>query len=260
MDFEQAAALINGDHSAFAPRTVSNAVPWAVYIETATGGKRRPHNSNRWQNNGGKVGSVTWPAKNAWLRRKYGTITPMKEGCISEKLLNFIAYSHVHAGSDPVGADGVTVYQAVPRPQRAKSSNAGGPTALSFEEAERLLCSGDEGGVLHLSAWPDHLVTSAAGRVIFFERQMWRRPRAADRWNTSGGVKGSTVWPSEGLPRVRRRYGKITQRDGPSLCYVVYSQIGDAPAAAGVEHRRDLRGEEKVKLTGSVLGFALRGS
>jgi hypothetical protein len=238
MEFEEAEALINGNHSAFGPRPVSNTVPWAVYIEAATGGKRRPHNSDRWRNSGGNIGSVTWPAENARIRRKYGTImrTHMKEGGGGEKTLNFIKYSRVHTGSDVVGANEVTIFQAVPPARLPKPPTP--RAALSFDEAERLLRGGER--VSQLSARPYHLATSAASRAIFYERRMSRRPGTADRWNTSGGVKGSTVWPHEGAPRVRRRYGKIMQRGSakseggpPSLRYVVYSQIGIAPSAAG---------------------------
>ena len=64
---------------------------------------------------------------------------------------------------------------------------------------------------------------------VYFEKKSRRRSGEADRWNTSGGVKGSTVWPSTGQPRVRRRYGRVTTRlkvlGSPSLRFVMYSLV-----------------------------------
>jgi hypothetical protein len=181
---------------------------------------------------------VTWPAENPRLWRKYGTITPTKG---SGDTLSFIMYSRIHVDSEPSSADEVVIYQAVPRPARTKFSCGGGSSALSFQDAEHLLRA-DECDMSHLSARPIHLSTidktSIGGGKIFFERQMGRAPRSgkADCWNTSGGLKGSTVWPSEGPPRVRRRYGRITQRPtvegAVPLRFVVYSLISEAPCVA----------------------------
>jgi hypothetical protein len=177
---------------------------------------------------------VTWPAENPRLRRKYGTITA-NNGSVD--LLNFIEYSRIHAGSEFSSADEVIIYQAVPRPARTKVSCGGGSSALSFQDAERLLRA-DECDVSHLSARPAHLstITHKTSSNQFFERKMGRRGGKLDRWNTSGGVKGSTVWPSEGPPRVRRRYGRITERPtvegAATLRFVVYSLISDAPCVA----------------------------
>ena len=181
------------------------------------------------------MGSVTWPVENPRLRRKYGTIT-LKNGLYGGQKLNFIEYSRIHVGSNPPSSDEVIISQAVPRPARTTVSKGGGPTALSFEEAEHLL-NADEGTMARVPARPNQLGQSiSTTNDIFFERRMVRRSSMADRWNTSGGVKGSTVWPSTGPwpARVRRRYGRVTARPlvegGLSVRFVVYSQIRSEPS------------------------------
>ena len=237
MEFMEADALMQGDHSQFRPRPTKGTVPWAVYIESACpSGTRRSEHDDRWRGSGGRIGSVTWPAQNPRLRRKYGSIRTANS---SDSTLNFIEYSRIHAGRMTAGANEVLIFQAVPRHQRTKKSTGGfSSDVLSFQDAERLLCA-EECAVSHLMARPAHLsaITEKAGNAIFFERKPTRRPAMTDRWNTSGGMQGSSKWPSEGPPRVRRRYGKIEERPtfegAVKLCFVVYSLISSVPRVDG---------------------------
>jgi hypothetical protein len=41
------------------PRPVNGTCVWGVYAEPAATHGRRPHNSDRWRNSGGNIGSVT---------------------------------------------------------------------------------------------------------------------------------------------------------------------------------------------------------
>ena len=237
MEFMEADALMQGDHSQFRPRPTKGTVPWAVYIESACpSGTRRSEDDDRWRGSGGRIGSVTWPAQNPRLRRKYGSIRTANS---SDSTLNFIEYSRIHAGRMTAGANEVLIFQAVPRHQRTKNSTGGfSSDVLSFQDAERLLCA-EECAVSHLMARPAHLsaITEKAGNAIFFERKPTRRPAMTDRWNTSGGMQGSSKWPSEGPPRVRRRYGKIEERPtfegAVKLCFVAYSLISSVPRVDG---------------------------
>ena len=254
MDFSEAEGLIHGDHSAFGPRPLDKTVPWAVYVET-TGVRcsRRPHKSDRWRGSGGIVGSVQWPQHGKpRLRRKYGTVTTY--GCEGkpEDTLNFIEYSRIQW--EDTNNRGVTVYQTFPRsaPHR-KVPRCGGSTPVSFEEAERLLLVDDK-EVAHLQDRPVQMGNGPVHHQVYFEKKKSRRRSSnssspADRWNTSGGLKGSTVWPSTGQPRVRRRYGRVTTRQtvlgSPGLRFVMYSLLrkeeDDICMEPGEEDRRSFR-------------------
>ena len=64
---------------------------------------------------------------------------------------------------------------------------------------------------------------------IFMEVTKVRRPRSSllqgiDRWENSGGRKGSTTWPSE-KPRLRCQYGKVTREGRSPLKYNEYTFI-----------------------------------
>ena len=64
---------------------------------------------------------------------------------------------------------------------------------------------------------------------VFREQTKVRRPRSSlahgiDRWENSGGRKGSTVWPAD-APRLRCQYGKVTRDGRPPLKYHEYTFI-----------------------------------
>jgi hypothetical protein len=64
---------------------------------------------------------------------------------------------------------------------------------------------------------------------VFREQAKVRRPRSSlaqgiDRWENSGGRKGSTVWPAEN-PRLRCQYGKVTRDGRGPLKYHEYTFI-----------------------------------
>ena len=61
------------------------------------------------------------------------------------------------------------------------------------------------------------------------EQQKIRRPRSSlnhgiDRWENSGGRKGSTTWPAD-KPRLRCQYGKVTREGRGPLKYHEYTFI-----------------------------------
>ena len=94
--------------------------------------------------------------------------------------------------------------------------------ALSFEEAEQLLLLPETTaswyGERSVEEIPGFHYDGSNGQQpfhgIFFEPELpIRRPSMAYKWITSGGLKGSTVWPHDHLKaRVRRRYGRVTER------------------------------------------------
>ena len=78
-------------------------------------------------------------------------------------------------------------------------------------------------------ARPPHTSLVRCRSDIFMEVTKVRRPRSSllqgiDRWENSGGRKGSTTWPSE-KPRLRCQYGKVTREGRSPLKYNEYTFI-----------------------------------
>jgi hypothetical protein len=131
----------------------------------------------------------------------------------------------------------------VPTASAIKASGPSGPSAhLGFADAERLLLQAQGGGGVYgprPALLPDTEGT-ALHNQIFFEAEKKRRPPPSDRWRASGGLKGSTTWPLEGAPRVRRRYGRVSgpqDKEGKPdrlgrLRFLEYSLIAAPPPPA----------------------------
>ena len=118
------------------------------------------------------------------------------------------------------------IYQVLPRSSFTRAGSDGAEDApapaLSFEEAEQLLLLPETTALRYgqrsVKEIPGFHYEGSNGQQpfhgIFFEPELpIRRPSMAYKWITSGGLKGSTVWPHDHLKaRVRRRYGKVTER------------------------------------------------
>ena len=75
----------------------------------------------------------------------------------------------------------------------------------------------------------ENLALGVCSFGVFREQTKVRRPRSSlahgiDRWENSGGRKGSTVWPAD-APRLRCQYGKVTRDGRPPLKYHEYTFI-----------------------------------
>lgn len=65
------------------------------------------------------------------------------------------------------------------------------------------------------------------GPCVFREETPTRREKQSDRWQNSGGKKGSTLWPAD-HPRIRCQYGKVSRGSGEPLRYHAYTYIKQA--------------------------------
>jgi hypothetical protein len=88
-------------------------------------------------------------------------------------------------------------------------------------------------------------VAFAGERGVFREAPKVRRPfhRNGDKWQNSGGKKGSTVWTAKDTSHeiMRCSYGKIKRVAGPDLRYHEYSFTKGAAEAAEASHLLDRR-------------------
>eukprot|EP01043_Picozoa_sp_COSAG02_P057629 COSAG02_NODE_7031_length_3219_cov_1.591987_3_plen_562_part_00 len=74
---------------------------------------------------------------------------------------------------------------------------------------------------------PYKLTGPNPGPCVFREETTLRRMKNGDRWQNSGGMKGSTVWPPD-HPRFRCQYGKVDRQCGAPLRYHAYAYIKEA--------------------------------